>query len=139
MSLQDKYADLILAVKATNTKKLQIKEQNNLLYIEGEVPTGEIKDNLWSVYNRINPRFLADDLVLNICVAMNTHSMQLKVVTTNIHLSIRKGPDTVLPILGKAARNATVVLLSKYNDTWFLIRNEQGIEGYSFAEYLQVV
>ena len=136
MSLQDKYAALINAAQSQGTSNLAVREQNGVLYIDGEVGTGAIKDQLWNVYNQIDPDFRAGDLVLNINVSPNAQFSQMKVTTQSSNLNIRKGPGTDTDILGKAAHGSTVTFLSKYNDQWYLIRNEQGVEGYCSTDYL---
>jgi hypothetical protein len=136
MALQDKYAELINTANASGTANLQVREQDNVLYIDGEVATGEIKDKLWNVYDKIDPDFRSGDLVMNINVSTAAAATQLKVTTQSSNLNVRKGPGTDQPILGKAAHESTVTLLSKYSDSWYLIRTAEGIEGYSSAEYL---
>lgn len=136
MALQDKYAELINTANAGGAANLQVREQDNVLYIDGEVANGEMKDKLWSVYDKIDPDFRSGDLVMNITVAPAAVSTQLKVTTQSSNLNVRKGPGTDQPILGKAAHEAVVTLLSKYNDAWYLIRTAEGVEGYSSAEYL---
>lgn len=136
MSLTEKYNDLVQEAKNINASNLQVREQNNVLYIDGQVTSGQQKDQLWDTYNKIDPDYRAGDLVLNIQVAPDAQSTQMKVTTQSSNLNIRKGPGTNQEIIGKAAHNATVTLLSKYNDEWNLIRDEQGVEGYCSAQYL---
>lgn len=136
MALQDKYAELISTANASGATNLQVREQDNILYIDGEVPTGEIKDKLWGVYDKIDPDFRAGDVVMNINVSPSATATQLKVTTKSSNLNVRKGPGTDQPILGKAAHESIVTLLSKYNDSWYLIRTAEGAEGYASAEYL---
>jgi uncharacterized protein YgiM (DUF1202 family) len=58
------------------------------------------------------------------------------VSTQQSNLNIRKGPGTDQPIVGKAAHQETVTLVSKTNDQWWLIRTASGAEGYASAQYL---
>ena len=53
MALQDKYKELIDVAKSSGVNNLQVREQNNVLYIDGESPNGSVKDNLWKIYNKI--------------------------------------------------------------------------------------
>ena len=138
-TLQDKYADLITAAKATPVSNLAVRDQNNVLYIDGVVPTGEAKDKLWSIYDRIDPDYRSGDLVLNLDVSPAAPSTRLKVTTQSSNLNIRKGPGTDQPIIGKAAHNSEVTLLSKYNDEWALVRSESGEEGYCSLKYLTAI
>ncbi len=135
MALQEKYRQLTDAASAEGINNLQIREQNNVLYIEGEAPTGAAKDKLWDIYNRIDPDFRSGDVVMNINVAAGAGT-KAKVTTDSSNLNIRKGPGTDQPIVGKAAHNSTVTLLSKTNDQWWLVKTDNGEEGYAYAEYL---
>jgi uncharacterized protein YgiM (DUF1202 family) len=107
-----------------------------VLYIDGEAPNGEAKDQLWNIYNTIDPDYRSGDLVMNINVAGIAPGSQLKVATKSSNLNIRKGPGTDQPIVGKAAKDEVVTLLSKTNDQWWLIRNANGEEGYVYTQYL---
>lgn len=136
MSLQDKYAALINEAKGMNANNLYVREQDNVLYIDGEVASGENKDRLWSVYNSIDPDFRSADVIMNINVSPNAPFNQMRVTTQSSNLNVRKGPGTDQPIVGKAAHESVVTYLSKYNDDWFLIRTPDGIEGYCSTAYL---
>ena len=138
MALQVKYKQLIDAATQAGVSNLQVREQNNVLYIDGQAPTGAVKDQLWNVYNSIDPDFRAGDLVLDIKVTDMAAGATATVTTKESNLNIRKGPGTDQPIVGKAAHNDTVTLLSKANDQWWLVRTSKGEEGYAYAEYLSV-
>ena len=135
-SLEQKYADLVSAAKASGASNLAVRTQDNVLYIDGVVPSGEAKDKLWSVYDKIDPDFRSGDLVLNLDVSPAAPGTKLKVTTNTSNLNIRKGPGTDQPIIGKAAHLSEVTLLSKYNDEWALIRSANGEEGYCSLKYL---
>jgi len=62
---------------------------------------------------------------------------KVKVNTDKSNLNIRKGPGTDQPIVGKAAKDEMVTLISKTNDQWWLVRTDAGEEGYAYAEYLE--
>lgn len=138
-TLNDKYAELISAANATGATNLAVRAQDNILYIDGVVPTGEAKDKLWAIYDKIDPDFRSGDLVLNIEVSPAAPATQLKVTTQTSNLNIRKGPGTDQPIIGKAAHNSIVTLLSKYNDEWALVRSDKNEEGYCSLKYLTPV
>lgn len=138
-TLQEKYADLITAAQATPVSNLAVRAQDNVLYIDGVVPTGEAKDKLWGIYDKIDPDYRSGDLVLNLDVSPAAPSTRLKVTTKESNLNIRKGPGTDQPIVGKAAHNSEVTLLSKYNDEWALIRSANGEEGYCSLQYLKAI
>lgn len=138
MALQDKYQELINAAKTSEVNNLQVREQSNVLYIDGEAPTGQVKDTLWSVYNKIDPDYRSGDLVMNINVSAMAPGSNATVTTDSSNLNIRKGPGTDQPLVGKAAHGSTVTLVSKTNDQWWLIRTANGEEGYAYAQYLTV-
>ena len=135
MALQVKYKALIDAAQQAGVSNLQIREQNNVLYIDGQAPTGAVKDQLWNVYNSIDPDFRAGDVVLDVKVSANAGT-RARVTTEKSNLNIRKGPGTDQPIVGKAGHNDTVTLISKSNEQWWLVRTESGEEGYAYAQYL---
>jgi Bacterial SH3 domain len=139
MALQDKYKELIDAAKAAGTSNLQVNEQDGVLHIDGEAPTGAVKDQLWDIYGKIDPNFLTGDVVMNINVATAVAGAKLNVTTESTNLNIRKGPGTDQPIVGKAAHGETVSLISKQSDQWWLIRTDGGVEGYASATYLTPV
>ena len=138
MALQDKYKELVESASAAGVKNLQVREQDNVLYIDGEAATGEVKDNLWNIYNKIDPDFRAGDLIMNINVSAMAAGAKATVATQSSNLNIRKGPGTDQPIVGKAAHGSIVTLVSKTNDQWWLVRTDAGEEGYAYAQYLNV-
>jgi hypothetical protein len=135
MALETKYAELINAAKSGGVKNLQVREQNNVLYINGEAPSGAVKDNLWAIYNKIDPDFRAGDLVMDVNVSAASGS-KAKVTTQESNLNIRKGPGTDQPIVGKAAHNEVVTVLNQTNGQWWLIKTDKGAEGYAYSQYL---
>jgi len=139
MALQEKYKDLIDTAKSGGVNNLQIREQDNVLYIDGEAPTGALKDKLWDVYNKIDPDFRAGDLVMDINVSTMVAGSKAKVTTNQSNLNIRKGPGTDQPVVGKAAHNEMVTLVNKSSELWWLVRTDKGAEGYASAMYLEPV
>ena len=139
MALQDKYKELIDAATAAGVASLRVREQDGVLYIDGEAPSGAVKDNLWNTYDKIDPNFLSGDVVVNINVSTAVPGAKVKVVTEKSNLNIRKGPGTDQPIVGKAAHNEIITLVSKSSDQWWLVRTNDGEEGYSYAQYLAPV
>jgi hypothetical protein len=136
MALQSKYQPLIQAAQQAGVSNLQVREQNNVLYIDGTANSGAVKDQLWNVYNQIDPDFRSGDLVLNIETNV-TSGAQATVVTESSNLNIRKGPGTDQPIVGKAANGESVTVVNKSNEQWWLVRTKDGEEGYAYAQYLQ--
>ena len=135
MALKDKYKELIDAATSAGITDLKVREQDNVLYIDGSTTDGKVKDNLWNIYNKIDPDFRAGDLILNIdaSAAVGTKA---KVTTQSSNLNIRKGPGTDQQIVGKAAHNEIVTVVSKANEQWSLIRTDGGKEGYVYTQYL---
>lgn len=67
MALRDKYAKLIQYAQSSEVKDLSIREDNNVLYINGK-SSGSVKDRLWDMYSETDPDMRAGDLVLSIDV-----------------------------------------------------------------------
>ena len=80
MALQDKYAELITAAKSAGMQNLQVREQNNVLYVNGDAPSGAAKDNLWNIYNKIDPDYRAGDLIMNLTVSPSAAEEEYEVV-----------------------------------------------------------
>lgn len=138
MALQDKYKELIDAATVAGVTNLQVREQDNVLYIDGSTPSGDVKNQLWDVYNKIDPDYRAGDLILNID-ASAAAGTKAKVITKSSNLNIRKGPGTDQEIVGKAAHDEVISVVSKANDQWSLVRTDGGAEGYVYSQYLEQV
>ena len=139
MALQEKYKQLVDAATAAGTQNLQVREQEGVLYIDG-VANGTTKQQLWDLYEQLDPNFAAGDVVMNInSVAGVTEGAKLKITTSRTNLNIRKGAGTDEEIIGKASRNEVVTLVRKENDQWWLIKTDAGEEGYCFTQYLTPV
>ena len=69
MDLQSKYRELIDAAGSRGVSNLQVRQQENVLYIDGTAPTHETKQQLWDIYNRIDPDYRSGDLVMNLALA----------------------------------------------------------------------
>ena len=136
MALQSKYKELTDAATASGVSNLQVREQDGVLYIDGIAPNGKVKDQLWGIYDKIDPNFLSGDVVMNVKVSDAVPGSKAKVTTEKSNLNIRKGPGTDQPIVGKAAHHEIVTLVSKTNDQWWLVRTKNGEEGYAYAQYL---
>ena len=133
--LQDKYKTLIDIAKQSGVTGLQVREQDNVLYIDGSAPSASVKDKLWSVYNQVDPDYKSGDLVLNVN-ATAASGTKATVTTDSTNLNIRKGPGTDQEIIGKAAHGSTVTILSAPNAQWSLIKTNKGDEGYVYSQYL---
>jgi uncharacterized protein YgiM (DUF1202 family) len=135
MALQEKYKQLIDAARTSGISNLQVREQNNVLYVDGQASSGAAKDQLWNIYNSIDPDFRSGDLVLDVKVNAPTGT-KATVTTKESNLNIRKGPGTDQPIVGKAGKGSSVTVISQTNNQWWLVRTDEGEEGYAYAEYL---
>jgi len=69
MSLLDKYKELTDLATNLGTSNLQVREQDNVLYIDGTAKSADDKEKLWNAYGKIDPDFRAGDVVMNIEVA----------------------------------------------------------------------
>lgn len=138
MTLNEKYQEIIDTANQAGATNLQAVEQNGVLYINGDVPSGDVKDKLWDIYGKIDPNFSAGDLVLNVNAAV-TEGGQVRVITNEGNLNIRKGPGIDQPVVGKAAKGEIITLISKANDQWWLVKTNDGEQGYSYAQYLEPI
>lgn len=68
MALQEKYSELIRTATTLGATNLQVREQNNVLYIDGNVSTIEAKDAIWAVYEKLDPEMRSADVVMDIKV-----------------------------------------------------------------------
>jgi len=136
MALQDKYKELTDAATAAGITDLQVKEQDNILYVDGTAPTGAVKDQLWDIYGKIDPNYLTGDLVLNVNVSVGADVKKVKVTTDSSNLNIRKGPGTDQPIVAEAAHGEVITLLNQTDAQWWLVRTDDNEEGYAYAKYL---
>lgn len=83
--LMEKYSALVNLAKQHG---VSVSEENNVLHITGEVPTGDIKDQLWKIYNQLDPNFKNNEIVLNVEVK-SREGNKVKVVTQSGNLNIR--------------------------------------------------
>lgn len=72
MSLLDKYKELKDLATNLGVADLQVREQDNVLSIDGTAKSAADKDRLWDAYGKIDPDFRAADVVMNIAVAEGT-------------------------------------------------------------------
>jgi nucleoid-associated protein YgaU len=72
MKLEQKYDELIRAARSAGVENLQVREQENVLYIDGQAPSQDVKQRLWDIYGRIDPNFRSADVVMNVAVSPRT-------------------------------------------------------------------
>jgi nucleoid-associated protein YgaU len=68
MALQNKYQPLIDTAQSVGATNLQVRQQGNVLYIDGQVPSETVKQQIWDKYNQLDPDYRSGDLVLNLNV-----------------------------------------------------------------------
>lgn len=139
MALVNKYQVLLDTAKTSGIADLQVGEQDGVLHIRGTAPTADVKNKLWDIYNQIDPNYLSGDVVMNVEVSTAVTGSQARVITQNSNLNIRKGPGTDQPIVGKAAKDEIITLISRANSQWWLVRTSDGEEGYCYAQYLEPI
>jgi nucleoid-associated protein YgaU len=68
MALKDKYANLIHYASGNGITNLSVVEQDNVLYVTCTAPSNQAKDELWKIYESIDPEMRSGDMVLNVTV-----------------------------------------------------------------------
>lgn len=68
MALKDKYHDLISFATNSGASNLSVVEQDNVLYVTCTAPTNQVKDQIWDIYERLDPEMRSGDMVLNVSV-----------------------------------------------------------------------
>ena len=68
MKLQQKYDELIRTARSAGIQNLQVREHENVLYIDGQAPSQQVKQQLWDVYGKIDPNYRSADVVMNVSV-----------------------------------------------------------------------
>ena len=87
MALQDKYRELVTTAQSAGVSNLQVREQDNVLYIDGVAPSEEIKQRLWDIYGKIDPNYRSADLIMNIKAIQGTGGTKEYVVVSGDNLS----------------------------------------------------
>ena len=72
MSLQEKYKELTDLAATLGVADLQVREQDNVLYIDGTAKSADDKEKLWDSYGTLDPDYRSADVVMNIAVAEGT-------------------------------------------------------------------
>ncbi|MFT4061403.1 MAG: LysM peptidoglycan-binding domain-containing protein [Edaphocola sp.] len=67
--LQTKYKSVADAAAQAGVTDLLVREQDNILYIDGTAPSEAAKKQVWDAYNTVDPDYRSGDLVLNLTVA----------------------------------------------------------------------
>ncbi len=137
MSLQEKYKELIDAAHKENVSNLAVSEAEGVLHIEGIAANATSKQQLWDIYEKLDPGFTSGDMVLNINATEGiAEGAKLKVTTNKSNLNIRKAPGIDQAIIGKATHGEIITLVKKESDQWWYIKTDNGQEGFCFTQYL---
>lgn len=133
---QKNYGD-ILKASGINIPNLWVQDVSGTLTIAGTVPDMQTAEKAVAalkaqpgVVNVFNLLEMED---------LTSKNIKMKVVTKSSNLNIRKGPGTDFEIVGKAAHESDVQLIKRMYNDWYFVRTEDGIEGFSSANYLQGV
>ena len=78
MALQDKYQELITYASTNGATNLNVVEQDGVLYVTATSPSNEVKDQLWKIYDKIDPNMGSGDLVLNVTVEGGAQTYEVK-------------------------------------------------------------
>lgn len=139
MGLYTKYKVLQETAVALGLDNLVIEEVNGKLLIEGLARSGEDKTKLWDLYNQLDPNYLADDLLINIRVSPIESGVKARFNTEGQDLRLYKGPAVTLPILTTIKAEQVVYVLCKANTDWWLLRTEEGEEGYCYVSQIELI
>ncbi len=139
MVLKTKYKFLVDTATAMGIQNLIIEESNGLLVISGITQNIDDKNKLWDIYNQIDPNYISNEVDLNIVVEGEYNLLNGRVVTESTNLNVRKGPGIECPIIDKVAKNEIVTVLGRANYQWWLIRTKSKVEGYCYADYIQIM
>jgi len=66
MSAQEKYQSLLELANSNGTTYELTEGDNGTLVVTGTAPSAEAKQALWDEYERLDPEFRSNDLILNI-------------------------------------------------------------------------
>ncbi len=93
MALQDsKYKALVDAAQSKGVSNLQVREQEGVLYIDGTTASSSDKQELWDLYETLNPDFRDSDLVMNLQVAEGAEETYIVKSGDNLSKIARKYP-----------------------------------------------
>ena len=68
MSAQEKYQSLLELANQNGTTYELSEGQNGALVVTGTAPSEDAKKQLWDEYERLDPEFRSNDLILNLSV-----------------------------------------------------------------------
>lgn len=65
---------MINYARQNGVQNLEVREQNNVLYIDGTAPNENVKQGIWNLYEQADPEMRGGDMVLNMQVAAGSTS-----------------------------------------------------------------
>jgi uncharacterized protein YgiM (DUF1202 family) len=133
---QKNYGD-ILKQSGINITNLWVQDVSGTLTIAGTVPDAQTAEKAVSAL-KAQPG-VVDVFNLLEMEDLTSKNIKMKVITKSSNLNIRKGPGTDYEIIGKAAHESNVQLIKRMYNDWYFVRTEDGVEGFSSANYLQGV
>lgn len=68
MALQEKYAQLVQFVQGNGITNATVQEQDGVLYVTCTAPSNAVKDEIWKMYEAIDPEMRSGDMVLNVSI-----------------------------------------------------------------------
>ena len=68
MALQDKYASLLGYIQGNGVTDVSVQEQDDVLYVTCSAPSHAAKNEIWKLYESIDPEMRSGDMVLNVSV-----------------------------------------------------------------------
>lgn len=136
-TLQDKYAGVVSAAQTAGVRNLQIREQDDILYVSGDAADTSTKDAVWNALGAIDPTYSASDINVDVQVAGLSVGSTLTINTEEGNLNIRQDPSTDASVVGKAGKGESVTLVEQTSDDWWKIKTANGQEGYAYARYLK--
>lgn len=92
MALQDKYKAVIDAAQAQAISDLQVREQDGVLYIDGTASSSANKQQIWDIFESVNPDFRDSDMVLNLAVAAGAEETYIVKSGDNLSKIAKKYP-----------------------------------------------
>lgn len=72
--LETKYQSVTDYARQNGVADLQVRQQNNVLYVDGTAPSESVKKQIWNLYEQADPEMRSGDMVLNIQVAAGAAS-----------------------------------------------------------------
>lgn len=138
-SLKNKYKTLVDLASNSALEHLEVSESGGHLIIKGKSTDANKIHKLWDTLNQLDPNYIRGEVKLNITLIGEIEGVEARVITEKTNLNIRQGPGTELPIIGKAAKNEVIVLISRAGSDWWLVRTKDNTEGYCYAQYLEVI